>query len=49
MASELEQLRTKITAEERRVESLTSENIGLNVKLKDRAEELKGKSKLLEV
>lgn len=46
---EAEKLRKKTTQDTRRINALESERLNLQLRLKDRDEELKGKAKLLEV
>lgn len=49
MSVDLEILKTRVNTEQKRTERLNSENTTLTLKLRDRAEELKGKTKMLEV
>ncbi|KAJ5656353.1 hypothetical protein N7507_008303 [Penicillium longicatenatum] len=48
VTSEVEKLRKKNTQDARRINTLESERLQLNSRLKDRDEELRGKAKLLE-
>jgi chromosome segregation ATPase len=49
VSAELEKLKEKSAAEGKRIRDLTTERSHLMIRLRDRDEELKGKSKLLEV
>ena len=49
MGTDLERLKAHVNSEELRLNHLTSENATLILKLRDRAEELKAKTKMLEV
>jgi len=48
VSAELEKLKEKSAAEGKRIRDLTTERSHLMIRLRDRDEELKGKSKLLE-
>lgn len=49
LTAEFEKLRTKNSQYGRRINAIESERVNLQLRLKDRDEELKGKAKLLEV